>query len=207
MTAIFSRALVALAAHGLGDDRREWGLAMRAEFEAAVEDGKPLRFAIGCLACSWRQMPAREEGRFVLASHLLAIGFLIPVAAVLIWDSLIGVSNPRSAVRVGLSALADGPNRAAVPSLVAVLLLLGLGHLRLAWVMLERDWERVRSAGMLNAAASMTLVAIAGAMFLRDAGFLLEAAILTAAELAAVAALAQWHALLHVDTPPCRSSA
>src|SRR5438270_392699 len=49
MTAAFARALMALAARCLGTDRYEWGLAMEAEFEAAVEDGNQFAFATGCL--------------------------------------------------------------------------------------------------------------------------------------------------------------
>jgi len=80
MTAAVSRALMALAICCLGESRREWALAMRGEFEAAIEEREPLAFAAGCLIAAWREMPKHAEGRLVLANHALALGLLVPVA-------------------------------------------------------------------------------------------------------------------------------
>lgn len=195
-----SRALIALAVSGLGEDGRDWGRAMEAEFGAAVEDGRPLPFAIGCLLGVWRSIPAREEGRFMLASRLLAIGCLVPMAATLIWSAAAGLPGPSG----DWTSPITPANRLAAPSLLAMPLLLGVGHLGLAWAVLDRDWPRVTRLGMLNAAASATLVAIAGALFLEDVRFVLPAAILTG-EMSAVAMLARWHAELSADAR--RSSA
>jgi hypothetical protein len=52
MTALVSRAIMAVAVCCLDESRREWSAAMRAEFETAVTEGKPLRFAVGCLAAA-----------------------------------------------------------------------------------------------------------------------------------------------------------
>ena len=54
MTAAISRAVMALAICCLGESRREWGLAMQAEFDEALADGKPFAFAIGCLLAAFR---------------------------------------------------------------------------------------------------------------------------------------------------------
>src|SRR5687767_920672 len=69
MTGAFARALMSLAASCFGETRHEWGLAMQAEFEAANEDRKPLRFAAGCLIAAWREMPHHAHGRLILANY------------------------------------------------------------------------------------------------------------------------------------------
>ena len=53
-------------------------------------------------------------------------------------------------------------------------LVLGMGHLRLAWVLLDRDWSSVVKIGALMAAAAITLFAFMGVLFL-DATALLVA--------------------------------
>ncbi len=71
---------MALARQCLGAERGEWALAMQAEFEAACEDGKPLAFAIGCLAAAGGQMVQHGEGRRTLAGYALALSVLVPMA-------------------------------------------------------------------------------------------------------------------------------
>lgn len=184
MNAALSRALVALAVRSLGDEQSDWGRAMEAEFESALDDGRPLAFAVGCLVGSWRRMPASEEGRFMLAGQIVALGLLVPAAAMLVWQTLTD------------RIVAPSPgNLCALPALAAVSLFLAAGHVRLAWLVLDRDWDRATRLGMLNAASSTTLVSVAGAMLLCDLRLLLDASI-TAAGLGAVAVLAQWHAQL-----------
>ena len=201
---------MALAVCCLGNHRREWALAMQVEFETAAEDGRPLSFAIGCLIGAWRELPAHEEGRFVLASYALAIGVVIPMAGLLISGVLLGFPYlyPWHVGFHGLLAGSAAPdflitdaNRAALPSLAFIVLLLGVGHLSIAWVLLERDWRRVAALGRWAAAATATLVVFTAVLFLDHPHALLQAAVL-AVELTAISALASWHARLSLGTAP-----
>ena len=160
---------------------------MQVELEAAIEDGAPLRFAIGCLIAAWREMPAHMEGRFTLASHVIAIGLIVPLAALIITGIWLGSGVDRAFVNDG--------NRASLSSLGIILLVLGAGQLRLAWLMLERDWVRVAAMAKLGAAATTTLILFTTVLPFDEAGALAQAAVLSV-ELAAVAALAHWHARL-----------
>ena len=57
----------------------------------------------------------------------------------------------------------------AIPVLLMLWLLLGAAHLRLAWALLDRDWERVVQAGSLIAAAALTLVIMVEVLYLQAA--------------------------------------
>lgn len=204
MRAAVSRAVMAVVACCLDESRREWSAAMRVEFETAVTEGKPLRFAIGCLAAAWREMLTRREGRFTLTNYALALGLMIPMAAIQIGCALFGFpylypgqGGLPGALLEGAAheALVRGIYQAAVPSLALLLLLLGLGHLRIAWAMLERDWTRVMRMGTLMLAAAATLIIFMGVFFLDSSQALLQVAVLTI-ELATVAMVARWHAQL-----------
>lgn len=188
-----AKALMALTVRSLGEDRSEWARAMQGEFQAALDDGRPLAFAAGCLIAAWRELPAHDCGRLQLANHGVALGVLIPMAALQL-ECAAGVPL----FSVGLVAPAGGQElilgdayRSATPSFLALWLLLSLGHLRLAWVLLERDWARVVRVAAMTAAASATLVIFTVVLFLDDAGVGLQAA-LVAIELAAVYALGRW---------------
>lgn len=191
-----------LAACSLGESRREWALAMQGEFEGAIQDQRPLAFAAGCLIAAWREMPAHEHGRFVLANYALALGLLIPTAGLQLacvagipylplGQGLYGMLTPGSAQQLYLS----DAYRAAKPVLLTLWLLLGGGHLRLAWVLLEHDWSRVVNMGALTVAASATLVVFTVVLFL-DASAAGLQALMLAIELSAVYASARWHARL-----------
>ncbi len=91
MKAALSRAIMALAMCGMDESRREWSAAMRAEFDAAVPEGRSLSFATGCLVAAWREMLTREEGRYTLTNYALALGVMIPMAAVQIGSALFGL--------------------------------------------------------------------------------------------------------------------
>lgn len=73
---------------------------MQAEFDAAVEDGKPFVFAIGCLIAAWRGMVKQGEGRLVLANYALALGMLVPMAA-LQFEQAIGFFMPHGILAAG----------------------------------------------------------------------------------------------------------
>jgi hypothetical protein len=202
MMAAVARAVMAMAVRCLGDRRREWALAMEAEFEAAREDGKPLSFALGCLTAAWRELPAHEEGRFTIASHVLAFVLLIPTAALLV-SSLVTDFPTSYLGRIegfglpdvigGQEPLLNEATRSAVPSLAVLLVALAASHLRIAWLVLERDWARVAALGTLLAAATVTLIIFTGVVFASCAFPLTQAAAL-AIELASISALARWHA-------------
>ena len=203
MTGALARTVMALATCCLGESRREWALAMRAEFDVAVADGRPLAFATGCLAAAWREMPSHAEGRLVLANYALALGLLIPMAVLqfalaLGFSSLFAGGEPTSGVL--LAGATQNPYFAwtqldAVPCLLVLWLLLGLGHLRLAWVLVDRDWARVASVGALIGAILATLLIVMGALLL-DVTFVILQAAAVAIELTALAAAARRHALL-----------
>ena len=208
MKAALARALMALAVACLSESRREWSLAMQAEFEIAVAEGKPLRFAMGCLTAAWREIVTREEGRFLLTSYALALGLMIPMAALQIGCAVLGLpylypdqTGLGGALLQGgaQEALLRGVYQAAVPSLSLLLLLLGLGHLRIAWAMLDRDWRRVQRTGMLVLAAAATLIIFMGTLFLDGRQAMLQAAVL-AIELATLSVVVRWHAQLFSAT-------
>lgn len=202
MMAAVSRSVMALAVCCLGESRREWSLAMQVEFETAVAEGKPLLFAIGCLAAALRELLTREEGHFALTNYALVLGLMIPMAALQIGCALLGLPYLYPG-RHGLSGalLAGGAHeavmrsiyQAAIPSLALLQLSIGLGHLRLAWVMLERDWAGVTRLATLTLATVATLILFMSVLFLNSTQALLQGAVLVV-ELATVSMVARWHA-------------
>lgn len=204
MRLIMARTVMALAACCLGQGRGEWARAMQAEFETAVADGKPLDFAIGCFVAALRELVTRAEGRFVLTSYALALGLMLPMAALQIGCAVLGLpylyagqGGLRGAMTAGgvQEALMRGVYQAAVPSLSVLLMLVGIGHLRIAWAMLERDWAGVMRMGALTLAAAATLILFMAALFIDGSQALLQAGVLLV-ELATVFVLAQRHAEL-----------
>ena len=181
---------------------------MQAEFEAAVEDGQPLVFAIGCLIAAWREMVKQGEGRLVLANYALAIGLLVPMAA-LQFEQAIGFSMfPGEDPSHGMLAAGTGRNpyliwsqNSAVPALLILKLLLGIAHLCLAWVLLEGDWPRVAKFGALIGAATITLFLFTGVLMLDLSYVTAQVAGLTI-ELTAISATAWWHARLFSRVSP-----
>ena len=203
MSAALARATMALAIACLGDRRRDWALAMEAEYEAASADGKPLAFALGCLIAAGRELTAHPQGRVVVAGYGLALGLILPIAALMVATMLAGFplsflvqgeADALLALSPGQPPLLNDGNRAAVPPLAALISLLAALHLRLAWLVLDRDWARVGATGALIAAATMTLIIFSALVFVDCTAALGQAAALTV-ELAAIAALARWQAL------------
>jgi hypothetical protein len=196
MTDAVARAIMILAGRCLGKARHEWARAMQIEFEAAVPAVKRLPFALGCLIAACREMPRHPEGQLSLGNHALALGLLVPTAAFLLLDAgrlghsalVYGVVDPAGSRN---PYLADG-QLAAAPSLLLLWLMLGAAHLRLAWVLLERDWPRVFSASAMIVAGTVTLGIYTSVLFLEDARSI-QHALVTAIELMAVFAAARWH--------------
>lgn len=202
MRQILSRLAIEMAAACLGESRREWAIAMEAELEAAREDGQELNFALGCLLAAWRDLPRHEEGRFLIASYLLAFALPIPIAAALATSILTDfpVSYLRAIHAFGLTeaAGAQGPllneaNRSAIPSLAIILAAVAAVQLRIAWLVLERAWTRIAALGTLLAVATLTLVIFCTIAFASYGLSFVQGAAL-AVELALISALARWHA-------------
>ena len=205
MTAALSKALMSLTRCCLGESRRDWALAMQGEFEAAIEDGTSLAFATGCLIAAWREMPKHHEGRFALASYALALGLLVPTAALqfacamdfptlFAGPGMLGVLDARGAREPYLVSA----QISAVPVLLLLWLSLGIAHLRLAWLLVERDWSRAFHVGALTAAATVTFLLFAGVLLLNSIPLILQAGTL-GIELLAILAAARWHARLSPD--------
>jgi hypothetical protein len=203
MSAPVARALLSLAAACLGERRREWAMAMRGELEAAVEQGRPLAFAAGCVIAAWREMPNHREGRFALANNALALGLLVPMAGLQIaWAAgFYGGPVPGSVEDLYLCDAFMG----AVPSLLGLSLFLCLLQLRFAWLLLEGDWLRVAAVGSLIAAATATLAIFTGLLFLDGRVAVLHAAAL-AIDIAASFVSARWRGRVFPTVPaqrPC----
>lgn len=205
-----ARAMMALAACCLGESRREWAAAMKAEQEAAAADGRSFSFAAGCLVAASRGMLTREEGRFTLTSYALALGLMLPMAAVQIGSALLGFpylypgeGGLSGALLVGAEHehLMRRTYQAAVPALSLLLLLLGIGHLWIAWAIVERDWAGARRLASLALALATTLILFMMVLFLDSSRALLQVAVLTV-ELGTVLMIARWHARLFPATVP-----
>ena len=201
MRARLARTIVALAARTLGTRHADWAQAMKAELDVAIDDGRPMSFAAGCLLASWRQMLRFSEGRLTLASHLLAIGIIVPLAALWLWLGLLGY--PYLAIgNVGVWGFIEGRSEqiplllvgewSLAPALTMVILLQSVGQLLLAWFLLERDWPRVSSVARFNAATLTTLLLVTSIIAVVGYGVLFGITALIT-ETLAVLALAWWH--------------
>lgn len=198
MTEALSRALMQLAKSCLGDRHHNWALAMQAEFEAAKDNGSILAFACGCLIAACRELPRHAEGQLRVASHLVALGLLVPLASIQLLCGLqpsMTLGGLESGLTPGWShdpLLASAQN-AAMPILHILWLLLGAWHLHLAWVLLNRDWKGVVKAGSLIVAAMLTLFTFMGLLLLATKGLLMLAT-MSVIEAIFIAALSRWHA-------------
>jgi hypothetical protein len=188
-----AQAMVALATRCLGDHRRDWALAMRGELEAAGADGRSLSFAWGCLTAAWRELPRHAEGRHMIASHGLALVLVIPTATLLVASLMSGVPYSYLAALGGEEPLLSDGNLFALPSLSLLLVVVAAAHLRIAWLLLERDWAGVFTVGTLLAAVTVTLLLFTGLVFVTFI-FPLALTAALAIELAVIFALARWHA-------------
>ena len=174
MTLGASRAVMTLASCCLGESRRDWALAMEGEFESAVDEGRPLAFATGCLITAWGEMPKHHEGRLVLTSYVLALGLLIPMA-VISFACALGLPELSAGrgILFGMTTASGewspylaSAQMAAVPALLLLWLLLGVGRLCLAWALVEADWSRAFNIGAMIAAVTITLYLLMGVLFL-----------------------------------------
>lgn len=199
MSDALARLLMALATRWLGDERRDWAEAMHAEFHEAADAGEGLSFAAGCLSSAARAMLARPEGRFAVATHVLAVGVLVPMAGLLLVSAALGF--PYLAFEtVGAGALGSGwphaavnaGNRSGVPLLALLTGTIGIGHVAVAWALLEQDWERVARFARIGAAMLATMVAFSAILFLYDPCALPQLGIV-GGELALLWLAVRWH--------------
>jgi len=204
MTTAVSRALLSLASRSLGSDRRTWAMAMEAEFDEAVEDGKPMMFAIGCLIAAWREIGKQSEGRLIVASYALALGLLIPMA-VLQFQQAVGFLPLVESSPVGIPGAGVEPNpyliwsqNSAIPILLITWILLGMAHLCLAWMLVDGDWPCIVKCGTLIGAAMITLALFMGVLMLDLSPLRAQFAEL-AIELAAVISISRWHIRVYAD--------
>lgn len=208
MRVAVARAVMLIALGCMGSHRREWAAAMAAEFEVAAEAGDPLSFALGCLVAAWRELPAHDEGRFMLASHVLAVGVVLPVGSLLLASVArgfpllaLGDANTGSLLGSGYPSFPNTEaNQAGLPLMAFFTIALGLGHLLMAWVMLDRDWQRAALIGRLGTAITATMLIFSSILYLFDACALPQAALI-AVELIAVWTLVRWHADLPEAAP------
>jgi len=207
MTLALPRAVMTIAIASLGYRRREWALAMQAEFEIAVKDERQMLFAAGCLITAWRDMCRHAEGRLTLASYTIGLGLFVPMAAVhlayVIGFIFPGTGVPSGALLFGASAnpVLGWAQARAIPALILLWTSLGVGHLCLAWLMLNRDWLRVFKTGAAVGAATVTLLVFM-AVLLLDATVLISHVVVLAIEFMLLAVTARWHAWLISNAPP-----
>lgn len=201
MKMTIARTMMIVAVRCLGYSRRNWALAMEAEFEIAAEGGNALSFAFGCLLGAWREMPANDEGRFALASYGLAVGVVVPLGGLLLTSVASGFPF-LAPFEVGaghifgsgsLSFPVTYANQSGIFLLAMLTFALGLGHLHMAWAILNRDWMRVAVIGRIGAAVMATTVTFTGVLLLYDTCALPQVGAI-ATELSTIWLLARWHA-------------
>jgi hypothetical protein len=201
MKSRLARMILALACRTLGPRKAVWQEAMRCELDAAIEDGRALGFASGCLLAAWRELPRVSDGRLAIASHALAILFIVPLAAIWLWLGILGF--PYLAIgNVGLWGFAAGRSEqiplllvgevALAPALTLLILLQSAGQLLLAWFLLDRAWTQVSAVARFNAATMATLLVVTAMIAVTGTAILAGIAALITEGLA-VLALAWWH--------------
>lgn len=210
MRAALPRAIMALALACMGPGRSDWAAAMRAEFDTALAEGGALGFATGCLGAACRELVSSEEGRFTLTNYALVLGLMLPMATIQIGSAIFGLpylypdkTGLTGALMIGAEyeGVIRSTYQAAVPALALLLLAVGVGHMRLAWAMLERDWDRVVRTGSFTLAAAITLIVAMVTFFLNASQALVQAGVL-AVELVTVAMVVRRHAQLPGATEP-----
>ena len=207
MTIALPQAMMTIAAACLGDRRRDWALAMQAEFEVAVTDQQKMAFAAGCLMTAWRDMHRHAEGRLTLASYILGLGLFVPMAGVhlarVLDFLLVGTGVSGGALLAGASAnpVLGWAQVRAIPALILLWTSLSVGHLCLAWLLLDRAWSSVPKVGAAIGAATVTLFLLVTVLLL-DATALISHVVVLAIEFVVLAVAARWHARFIASAPP-----
>ncbi|WP_420606277.1 hypothetical protein [Novosphingopyxis sp.] len=201
MSGTLSKLIMVIAISCLGVSRREWALAMLAEFKPATEAGHPLSYSLACLVAALREMPKHQEGRRMLARYGLVLTLLLPFAAMLLAGALAGYPfidlpdlfavHPH-AVSSWMPGGVNGSNRFSIQTLTVLFLLLSARHVLVAWFVVEREWARAGAAQRFGAAMITTLALFTGVL-MREATSAILPSVTLAIELLAVTALAAWH--------------
>ncbi|MHA6721342.1 hypothetical protein ACX40Y_18065 [Sphingomonas sp. RS6] len=204
MILFVARGLLRLARACLGERHVEWAAAMEAELDEAAAAGEALPFALGCLTAASRRMFTGEQGHLLLTSYALVLGMVLPMAALQIGCALFGLPYlyPDQHGLAGAllersprQDLLPGVYQAAIPALALLQAMIGLGHLRVGWLTLERDWAGATRWGSICLAATITLILFMAALFLDGRQVVLQGTVL-AIELATIVAVARWHVQL-----------
>jgi hypothetical protein len=183
MTKTLSPMMMTLAMASVSEERRGWAVAMRAEYDEAAAEGGALSFASGCLVAAWRDRLSHERDRFVLGLYAIALGVMVPMAALQVGCAVFGLPylypgqhGLAGAMLVGNAreALLSSIYLSAVPSLALLQLMTGLAHLRLAWVLVERDWSAALDWTIRTLAATIALIVFMGVLFLDSRQALLQ---------------------------------
>ncbi len=209
MRTSLSHAIMAVATACMGEDRRPWAQAMNAEYHAAAAEGQALSFAAGCLVAAWREMLGSAKGRFVLTSYAVALGIMVPMAAIEIGCAIFGLPYLYPDQRGLSGALLVGGSHAAllrptylsaIPALALIQFVAGTGHLRLAWSLLECDWAGALCCALWTLAGMATLIVFMGVFFLDSRQALIQSGVV-GIELAILLAIMRRHAELHRAMP------
>ena len=201
MSVFIARHIMALAEHSLHDGRPEWAAAMRVEFDEAIVNGTGFTFALGCLRAAWQELPFYGDGRLRLASYALALGLIAPLAMVNIACSLPGFNFMAQGHDHYYATLASGSlqdrelasaYKAAVPVMTALIVLLGLLHLMIAWTILQRRFLRLAVLWPATALVALVLLGFAIRLFPSATSVAMTVFVALAAELATVPFLIWW---------------
>lgn len=210
MTERIARAMLALASRALGPRHRVWAWAMESEMSIAIDEGRPIRFALGCLSAAWRELAFMPEGRLALALHAVAILFVVPMAGIGLWLGAIGFPY-LSIGNVGIEGFLAGQSqqlptllvgeRAMAPALTLVVLSLSIGQFLLAFALVDRNWQRVSGIARFNAAALTTLLLVTAILSVAGGLVMAMAAVMTI-ETVALVMLNWWRELVPDDCWP-----
>lgn len=200
MAAMLSRAIMALAVTSMRVSRPDWAEAMAAEYDAAAGDGHALPFAVGCLVAALRELPSRASGRFALSNHAVVLSIVVPMGALQLASVALGLSDlfpgggglSGALPSGGSSKWLTGFYQSIVPVLAVLQLALAIGHVRLAWAMLDRDWAAASRWAARTLAAATTLICFMGALFI-DIRQVLVLGAIVAIEVCILMTVSDWH--------------
>jgi hypothetical protein len=151
-------------------------------------------------------MVRQDEGRLALANYTLALGLLVPMAALqfqqamkVFWFLEQGSPHALLAAGIGKNPYLTWSQNSALPVLLLLWLVPGMAHLGLAWVVVEKDWPHVVKFGALIGAA-MTTLWLFTAVLMLDLSPLGAQVTRLGIEFAGVLAIAQWHAHVAAHT-------
>lgn len=208
MTPAFARGVLALAIHSLRPCRPDWAGAIRAEFDEAAANGRATSFALGCLVAAWRDLPFHGEGRLRLTSLAVAIGLIVPIAALNVLCALPGFSFMATGHDRFYLMLANGnaeqqelaaAYRAAVPMMTAGMVTLAALHFRIAWAVSRRRFDQLLLLWPAAGLVAGGLLAFALWLFPTGWGVAFTVFAALAVELISVPALVWWRRKLAVD--------